>query len=35
MLEEESVADPSPFYRDLGITPEPLARGLARMLGSG
>jgi uncharacterized protein YbjT (DUF2867 family) len=32
MLEEESVADPSRFYRDLGIAPEPLDRGLARML---
>jgi len=32
MLEEESVADPSRFYRDLGIAPEPLALGLARML---
>ncbi len=34
MLEEESVTDPSRFYQDLGITPEPLARGLARMLGN-
>jgi NADH dehydrogenase len=34
MLEEESVTDPSRFYHDLGITPEPLARGLARMLGA-
>jgi uncharacterized protein YbjT (DUF2867 family) len=33
MLEEESVTDPSAFYRDLGITPQPLAEGLARMLG--
>jgi NADH dehydrogenase len=32
MLEEESVTDPSRFYQDLAITPEPLARGLARML---
>jgi hypothetical protein len=32
MLEEESVTDPSRFYGDLGITPEPLALGLARML---
>jgi NADH dehydrogenase len=34
MLEEESVTDPSRFYRDLGIMPEPLALGLARMLGA-
>lgn len=34
MLEEESVADASAFYRDLGITPEPFARGLARMFGA-
>ena len=33
MLEEESVADPSSFYHDLGIAPEPLAAALARMLG--
>jgi len=33
MLEEESVTDPTPFFRDFGITPEPFARGLARMLG--
>jgi NADH dehydrogenase len=32
MLEEESVTDPSAFFADLGITPEPFARGLARML---
>jgi uncharacterized protein YbjT (DUF2867 family) len=32
MLEDESVTDPSRFYRDLGIAPEPLALGLARML---
>ena len=31
MLEEESVADPSHFSGDLGIAPEPLDRGLARM----
>ncbi len=33
MLEEESVADPTPFFSELGITPQPMARGLARMLG--
>jgi NADH dehydrogenase len=32
MLEEESVTDPSRFYGDLGIAPEPLALGLARTL---
>jgi len=32
MLEEESVADPACFFTDLGITPEPLSRGLRRML---
>jgi len=32
MLEEESVCDPTPFFRDFGIAPEPLARGLSRML---
>src|SRR5262245_40470872 len=32
MLEEESVADAARFFSDFGITPEPLARGLARML---
>jgi NADH dehydrogenase len=32
MLEEESVADPSRFFGDLGIKPEPLAAGLRRML---
>ena len=31
MLEEESVADPTPFYTDLGITPEPLDVGLRRL----
>lgn len=34
MLEEESVTDPSRFFSDFGITPEPFARGLARMLGA-
>ena len=33
MLEEESVGDPSRFFADLGIQPEPLAVGLHRMLG--
>jgi len=32
MLEEESVTDPTRFFVELGIPPEPLARGLARML---
>jgi uncharacterized protein YbjT (DUF2867 family) len=31
MLEEESVTDPSRFFADLGLRPEPLATGLARM----
>jgi len=31
MLEEESVADPSRFFGDVGIKPEPLAVGLRRM----
>ncbi len=34
MLEEESVADGSRFFADLGITPEALAVGLHRMLGT-
>jgi NADH dehydrogenase len=33
MLEEESITDPSPFFADLGLEPEPLAVGLRRMLG--
>ena len=33
MLEEESVGDPSRFFADLGVKPEPLAVGLHRMLG--
>jgi len=33
MLEEESVTDPSRFFADLGLEPEPLAVGLRRMLG--
>jgi uncharacterized protein YbjT (DUF2867 family) len=33
MLEEESVTDPSRFFADLGLQPEPLAVGLRRMLG--
>ena len=31
MLEEENVADPTRFYTDFGITPEPLADGLRRL----
>jgi uncharacterized protein YbjT (DUF2867 family) len=31
MLEEESVTDPSPFYADFGLEPEPLPEGLRRM----
>jgi len=34
MLEGESVTDPTRFFEDFGIAPEPLARGLARMLGA-
>lgn len=33
MLEEESVGDPSRFFADLGVKPEPLPTGLQRMLG--
>ena len=33
MLEEESVTDPSRFFADLGLEPEPLAVGLRRMFG--
>jgi uncharacterized protein YbjT (DUF2867 family) len=32
MLEEESVGDPSRFFADLGVKPEPLEAGLRRML---
>jgi NADH dehydrogenase len=32
MLEEGNVTDPGRFYADFGITPEPLAQGLKRML---
>ncbi|HTQ69530.1 MAG TPA: complex I NDUFA9 subunit family protein [Candidatus Nitrosotalea sp.] len=32
MLEEESVGDPSRFFADLGVKPEPLPAGLQRML---
>jgi uncharacterized protein YbjT (DUF2867 family) len=32
MLEEENVTDPTRFYTDFGITPEPLAQGLRRLL---
>lgn len=31
MLEEGSVTDPTHFYEDFGLTPEPLAAGLNRM----
>jgi hypothetical protein len=31
MLEEESVTDPSRFFADFGIKPEPLSDGLRRM----
>jgi hypothetical protein len=31
MLEEESVTDPSRFFTELGLQPEPLAAGLTRM----
>lgn len=34
MLEEESVTDPSRFYADLGLSPEPLRAGLRRMFGA-
>jgi NADH dehydrogenase len=35
MLEEESLPDdPGLFFTELGIKPEPLARGLARMFGA-
>ena len=33
MLEEESVTDPSRFFGDLGVKPEPLSVGLRRMFG--
>jgi NADH dehydrogenase len=33
MLEEESVTDPSRFFADLGVKPEPLPAGLRRMFG--
>jgi NADH dehydrogenase len=32
MLEEENVTDPTPFYADFGITPEPFAEGLRRLV---
>jgi len=35
MLEEESVTDPARFYADFELQPEPLAKGLKRMLGPG
>jgi hypothetical protein len=31
MLEEESVTDPSRFFTELGLQPEPLAAGLTRL----
>jgi uncharacterized protein YbjT (DUF2867 family) len=31
LLEEESIADPSRFYTDFDIAPEPLAEGLRRL----
>ena len=31
LLEEESVTDPSRFFAELGLAPEPLAAGLRRM----
>ncbi|MGH7300734.1 MAG: complex I NDUFA9 subunit family protein [Candidatus Rokuibacteriota bacterium] len=31
MLEEDSVADPSRFFAELGLEPEPLAAGLKRL----
>ncbi len=34
MLEEESVTDPTRFYQELAIKPEPLSATLARMFGS-
>lgn len=34
MLSEESVADPSRFFSELAIEPEPLAAGLRRMFGT-
>jgi NADH dehydrogenase len=32
MLEEDNVCDPRPFNSTFGLTPLPLATGLARML---
>jgi len=32
MLLEGSTCDPTPFYRDFGLTPVPLEEGLARYL---
>lgn len=34
MLEEESLADATPFYRDFALTPESLQDGLKRLLAS-
>jgi hypothetical protein len=33
MLEEDSTADPGPFYSVFGLTPLPLAQGLRQVLG--
>jgi uncharacterized protein YbjT (DUF2867 family) len=33
MLQEDNTCDPEPFFRTFGLTPVPLAAGLARMLG--
>jgi uncharacterized protein YbjT (DUF2867 family) len=35
MLEEENVTDPTTFYADFGLRPEPFDVGLARMLADG
>jgi len=35
MLEEGNVADPSRFYADFNVTPEPLVAGLKRMFPNG
>ncbi|MBI1846273.1 MAG: complex I NDUFA9 subunit family protein [Candidatus Rokubacteria bacterium] len=34
MLEADSTCDPGPFFRAFDLEPEPLAAGLARMLGA-
>lgn len=33
MLEEDNVGDPTAFYADFGLSPEPFDAGLTRMLG--